>query len=117
VTKHFAVAPVLALTLLDGIIALTARAIARAATVAVTAPVGLLRDGNVLTNALFSVCFMAGPALAGVVVVAGGISDVLLINSVLFVLIAVTVATTRGLPQSLQEQAPTAGRLRAAKPA
>jgi Transmembrane secretion effector len=114
VTKHFAVAPVLALTLLDGIIALTARAIARAATVAVTAPVGLLRDGNVLTNALFSVCFMAGPALAGVVVVAGGISDVLLINSALFVLIAVTVATTRGLPQSLQEQAPTAGRLRSA---
>ena len=96
--SRFELAPVLGLTLVDGVIALTARAIPRATTVAVIAPAGLLREGNALTNASFSVCFMAGPAIGGAIVAIGGTMDALFMNSVLFVAVAVTIAMTRGLP-------------------
>ena len=48
-------------------------------------PAGLLREGNALTNAVFSVCFMLGPAIGGAVVVAGGTAPALLVNAGLFV--------------------------------
>jgi len=113
-TSHFALAPVLALVLIDGVAALTARTIARATTVAVSAPQGLLREANAVNNAAFSLAFMAGPAIAGAVVAAGGISEVLLINAGLFVVIAVTVLTATALPGAVGEREPSAGRLRAA---
>ena len=59
--SRFSLVPVLIVALLDGVLALTARALARAATVAVTSPRGLLREGNAVANGAFSVCFMAGP--------------------------------------------------------
>lgn len=111
---HFSLAPVLGLALADGVIALSARALARAATVAVTSPPGLLRDGNAVTNTAFSVCFMAGPAIAGALVVAGGTVAALLSSTALFALIVVTLARARGLPQAVTERVPTAGRLRSA---
>ena len=40
--------------------------------------------GQALTNAAFSVCFMAGPALGGAIVAAGGTVPALLINTGLF---------------------------------
>src|SRR5438105_3742033 len=57
---HFTAVIVLALALLDGVAALTARALARAATVTVTSAAGLLREGNAVANGAFSVCFMLG---------------------------------------------------------
>ena len=113
VASRFKLAPVLVLTTLDGILALSARSIARAATVSVTSPHGLLREGNALTNVAFSVCFMLGPALGGVVVAAGGISEALIINAGLFAVISLTLATARSLPESAAERLPSAGRLRA----
>jgi MFS family permease len=112
--SHFALAPVLALTIADGVLALSARPIARAATVGVTAPRGLLREGNALTNGSFSICYMAGPAIGAVIVVVGGTSAALFANSALFVAIAITIATTHGLPEHPSQPAATAGRLRAA---
>jgi predicted MFS family arabinose efflux permease len=109
---HFSLVPVLVLTLLDGLLALTARAIARTATVAVLSPAGLLPEGNALSNAAFSLCFMAGPAIAGVVVATAGISVMLITVAVVFGLIALTVLGTRGLPAPVSS--PRAGRLRAA---
>jgi hypothetical protein len=114
VAGRFALAPVLVLAMLDGIVAVAARALARAAAVAVLTPAGLLREGNALTNAAFSVCFMAGPALGGLVVVAGGTSAALLVNSGLFAAIALNLATAGGLPGAVHEPSPVAGRLRAA---
>jgi predicted MFS family arabinose efflux permease len=114
VASKFALAPVLVLTVLDGILALTARSLARAVTVAVTQPVGLLKEGNALTNAAFSICYFAGPGLGGLIVVTGGISAALLANAGLFALIAVTLATAGGLPQAPAERTPSAGRLRSA---
>ena len=113
-TSHFELAAVLLLVTADGILALAARSIARAASVAVTSPSDLLREGNSLINVAFSVCFMAGPALGGIVVAAGGIRAALLINSGLFALIALTLVSAHGLPGAGGEGTPSAGRLRAA---
>jgi predicted MFS family arabinose efflux permease len=114
VAHRFDIAPVLVLALLDGIVAVTARALARAATVSVLTPARLLPEGNALTNGVFSVCFMLGPALGGLVVATRGTVAALVVNSVLFVLIAVTLATARTLPEAPEDSDPAAGRLRAA---
>ncbi len=95
---RFSVVPVLALTLIDGVMALAARAIARTATVDVLSPAGLLPEGNAATNAAFSVCFMAGPAIAGVAVATAGASATLVAVAVLFALICPMLLSTRGLP-------------------
>jgi Major Facilitator Superfamily len=102
-TSHFSLAAVLLVALADGVLALVARALARAAGVAVTAPVGLLREGNAITNAAFSLCFMAGPAVAGGVVAAGGTSIALLVAAGLFAAIVLTLLTATTLPVSAPE--------------
>jgi predicted MFS family arabinose efflux permease len=111
---RFSLAPVLGLALLDGIIALTARSLARTASVAVTSPAHLLREGNALANTSFSICFMVGPAIAGAVVAAGGTRIALLSNSGLFALIALTLLTASGLPGPTPDRSPARGRVRAA---
>jgi predicted MFS family arabinose efflux permease len=113
VAHNFTLAPVLVLALLDGVIAIAARALARAASVTVLTSADLLREGNALTNSVFSVCYMAGPVLGGVVVAAGGTVAALLVNAGLFVLIALTLLTSRDLPgQAIDEHGHS--RLRAA---
>jgi predicted MFS family arabinose efflux permease len=114
VAGRFALVPILLLSLLDGIVAVTARALARTATVSITSAAGLLREANAVTNASFSVCYMVGPALGGVAVALGSPSAALWITSGVFVLIALTLGTARGLPSAVPQQAPTTGRLRAA---
>ncbi len=112
--SRFSLVPVLALAMADGVLALTARSLARTATVAVTSPAGLLREGNAVTNACFSVCFMAGPAIGGAVVAAGSTTVALLADSALFAVIALTLTTASGFPEAVQERQPQRGRLRAA---
>jgi hypothetical protein len=114
VTSNFALVPVLALALLGGILAVTARAIARAATAAVIAPAQLLREGNAITNAGFAICIMAGPAIGGALVLAGGTSTALLADGGIFVAITLTLVTASGLPEALPKHDRSAGRLRAA---
>jgi predicted MFS family arabinose efflux permease len=113
-TARFSLVPVLALALADGIVAIVARALARTATVHVLRPADLLHEGNAVTNAVFSVCFMTGPLIGGVVVVAGGTVAALLVNCGLFAVIAVILASTSGLPGAVLEAEPAAGRLRSA---
>ncbi len=113
-SSEFSVVTVLALAFLDGAIAVTARALTRAATVAVTQPVGLLREGNAVANAAFSVCFMFGPALGGTLVATGGTSAALLVVAGLFAVIALNLATASGLPAAAPVRGPVRGRVRAA---
>ena len=113
-TMHFSLIPVLVLTLLDGIVAIVARALARTATTNVLKPLDLLHEGNAIINGAFSICFMAGPAIGGLVVVAGGTVAALLANCGLFVAIALILVTTSGLPDDVPEPEPAKGRLRAA---
>ena len=113
-TSRFALVPVLALALCDGVVAIIARALARTATVAALRPAGLLREGNALTNTIFSICFMAGPLIGGVVVATGGTASALLANCGLFAVIALILVTAPGLEGGVDEPEPAAGRLRAA---
>jgi Major Facilitator Superfamily len=114
VSSHFFLGTLLVIVVLDGVIALAGRALIRAATVAVTSPVGLLREGNALINGAFSVCFFVGPALGAVVADAEGTDAALLLAAGMFAVIAVILATGRGLPPAMAEERPKAGRLRAA---
>jgi predicted MFS family arabinose efflux permease len=114
VASSFSLAPVLALAVLDGVLALAARALARSATVAVTAPAGLLREGAAISNGAFSICFMVGPALGGLIVATGGTVAALLANSGVFAVMALTLATASGIPGTTPGEQPSAGRLRAA---
>jgi len=112
--RHFMLATVLALSLVNGIVALTGRSLARAATVAVTSPAGLLREGNALGNAGFSLAFLIGPALGGAAVAAGGTTQALLGDAGLFAVIGLVLATATGLPEPSPVRSPARGRVRAA---
>lgn len=111
---HFSLAPILVLATVDGIVALVARSLARTAQVEVTTTAGLLREGNAISNGAFSICYMAGPALGGAIIVAGGASAALFTNAALFAVIALTLLTARGLPKAYADRTPAAGRVRAA---
>ncbi len=113
-SSPFALAPVLILTVADGVAALTARSIARATTAAVTSPAGLLREGNALANATFSVCFLTGPAIGGVVVATGGTALALYLNSGLFAVVAVLILSAPGLPLGEPHEGGVTARLREA---
>lgn len=113
-TAHFSLVVVLLLAFIDGTMALTARPLARATTAAVTLPVGLLREGNALNNLLFSVCFMLGPALGGLVVAAGGASAALYINAGVFLVMAGALGTGASLPGPRPREVAEGGRVRAA---
>jgi MFS family permease len=114
VSSGVSIGVVLALAFVDGVVALTARALTRAATVSITSAAGLLRDGNAVSNAVFSVCFMFGPAVGGALVAAGGTSLALLANAAIFALCGLNLLTARGLPEPAPERAPAKGRVRAA---
>ena len=113
-TSHFSLAPLLVIVVLDGVIALAARSIIRAAMVAVTSPPGLLREGNALANTAFSVCFFVGPAVGAVIANAGGTRSAMFFNAGLFVLITLTLAVGHGIPGLVSRTTPNHGRLRAA---
>jgi hypothetical protein len=114
IAPRFSLAPALVLTVLDGIVALAARSIGRAATVSVTSAAGLLREGNALSNTMYCTGYLVGPALGGAAVAAGGVTTALFANTGVFAVIALTLATASGLPGAAAERAPTAGRVRAA---
>ncbi|HLJ04135.1 MAG TPA: MFS transporter [Solirubrobacteraceae bacterium] len=114
-TRHFTLAPVLAITLLDGALALTARPIARAAVASATSPLGLLREGNAVVNVAFSLTYLLGPAIAGAVVALGGTSLALLVNVGVFASISVVLLSSARLPApDVPAEQPARGRVRAA---
>ncbi|HWE09463.1 MAG TPA: MFS transporter [Solirubrobacteraceae bacterium] len=109
-THHFALIPVLALALADGIVAATARSLAAAARTQILKPLDLLHEGNAVSNFGFSAAFMAGPAIGGLVVAAGGTVAALLVNCGLFAGIALVLAIT-ALPDARPPDGSGLGRL------
>jgi predicted MFS family arabinose efflux permease len=110
----FELVAILALVLVDGVLFLTARVLARAAWTSVSSPHGLVREANAVVNTCLSVCIMLGPALGGALVAIGGTRSALLVNVGMFGLIALLVGTAQGLPRAAPDQAPAVSRLRAA---
>jgi MFS family permease len=103
-SAHFSLVPVLAVALVDGAVALSARVLSRAATVEVLRPLDLLHEGNASTNFVFTIGFMAGPALGGVVVATGGTVAALLVNCALFAGVTLVLAATADLPNANPEE-------------
>jgi MFS family permease len=109
---NFSLALVLALAVLDGTLAIAARAFTRASAAAVLSPSGQLREGNAIINVGFTAAGAAGPAIAGVVVAALGVQTALLIDAGSFLAVAAVLASTRSLPQVRGEAQPWLRRLR-----
>jgi MFS family permease len=101
-----------ALAFFDGTLAATGRAITRAATVAVLEPAGVLREGNAALNLGFSAMSILGPALAGFLVAGVGVQVSLAITAGLFVVLALVMGATHGLPRGTTDEAPWLDRLR-----
>jgi MFS family permease len=100
------------LAFVDGTLAVTGRAVTRAATVALLEPAGVLREGNAALNVGFATMNVAGPAIAGLVVATGGSSLALALAGALFLGLAVLLLSTRGLPNGTTDDAPWRERLR-----
>jgi hypothetical protein len=102
----FVLVLVLALGLLDGALALTARALTRGAVATVLQPVGLLKEGNALTNIGFAISSVGGSALGGLLIAELGVSTALLVDAGSFLAIAIFLGFTRGLPATSVEREP-----------
>ena len=114
VVGHTAVGFVLALAFVDGIVVLVVLSLTRTAIVAATAPAELLREGNALANTVSMATRLAGPALAGLLVVVASVRAALLVGSGMVVLIAAMLLTARNLPRAVSEDSSAKGRLAAA---
>jgi predicted MFS family arabinose efflux permease len=97
---------VLALGLLDGALAITARGLTRGAVAAVLKPAGMLTQGNALMNMGFALASVGGAALAGLLISQFGLSTALLVDAGSFLAIAVVLAFTRDLPAARVERQP-----------
>jgi MFS family permease len=112
--NDFVLGVVLVLAFADGILALTARGLSRAAVATVLNPTGELRAGNAVINIAFAITSAAGPALGGIVVATAGADVALAIDAVTFAAIAALLAFTKGLPEArVEDEGRWAERVRA----
>ncbi len=95
---RFVLAAVLALGLVDGMLAITGRGLTRGAVAAVLQPHGLLGGGNALMNLGFAVSSVGGAALGGLLIAELGVSTALLVDAASFLVIAAVLGATSGLP-------------------
>jgi len=97
---RFVLAPVLALALIDGMLAITGRGLTRGAVAAVLQPHGLLSSGNALMNLGFALSSVGGAALGGLLIAEIGVAAALLVDAASFLVIAAVLAATSGLPSA-----------------
>jgi len=95
---------ILAIALLDGVLALAGRSITRGSVAATLEPTGQLRAGNALLNVVFAVCLTGGPAAGGLLVAAYGVTASLGAGAIVFALMALLAATARTLPAGEHER-------------
>jgi predicted MFS family arabinose efflux permease len=91
---------VLALGLVDGVLAITGRSLTRGAVATVLQPAGQLKEGNALMNIGFAIASVGGAALAGLLIAQFGVATALLVDAASFLAIAVVLAMTRNLPDA-----------------
>jgi MFS family permease len=101
-----------ALAAVDGVMAITARALMWATTAALLRPHDLLREGNSLLNGGFTVAGAVGPILGGVLVAALGFGPALGLDAASFAVAAGLLAAARMLPLGAANEERWGGRLR-----
>jgi predicted MFS family arabinose efflux permease len=112
-TTRFALAPVLVIVVIDGVLALGAGSISVAARTELLKPAGLVREGGAVASLCFSIAYLLGPLLGGFVTALGGTRAALLLNCVLFALMGLALVS-RSVPSRTVHEGPERGRLRAA---
>jgi MFS family permease len=110
---NFSLAGVIALAMVDGLLALTGRSVTRAVVAVLLEPSGELRAGNALLNIAFTGGAAVGPGLAGLVVAGFGVQTALLIDAFSFYAIAWILLTAGTLPQAEPEPGRMRDRVRA----
>jgi predicted MFS family arabinose efflux permease len=95
---------IVAIALLDGVLALAGRSITRASVAATLEATGQLRAGNALLNIVFAVALTTGPAIGGAVVAGYGVSTSLAAGAVVFAVMALLAHTGRTLPAGEHER-------------
>jgi MFS family permease len=103
---------VLLLAFVDGTLAALARAVTRAAAVAVLEPAGLLREGNALLSLCGNSGMVLGPVGAGGLVAASGAGLALALAAGLFAALLLVAARTRVRRADVAEPAPWTTELR-----
>lgn len=114
IAPHFSLVAVIALGAFGSALAISGRALTRAAAVAAAEPHGLLREGNAVLNIGFTAGAAAGPALAGVIVAGAGPQTALVADAASFAAVALLLATASGMPNTRPEVAGWTIRLRRA---
>jgi MFS family permease len=112
VAEHFSLAAVIALAVVDGLLALTGRALTRAVVAALLEPTGELRSGNAVLNIAFTGGAAVGPGIAGVIVAGFGVPAALLLDAGSFYLSAWILLLTP-LPHAEAEPGSLRQRVRA----
>lgn len=98
------------LAALDGILAITARAMLWATTAGLLGPRQLLRQGNAVLNGGFTAAGALGPICAGTLVATLGAAPALSLDAASFLLAAVILARARSLPLGIDGGAPAGWR-------
>jgi MFS family permease len=101
---RYVLAIVLVLALVDGTLAVTARALTRGAVGTLLQPEGLLKEANGLMNVGFAASSVGGAALAGLLIAQWSLSVALAADAVSFLVIALVLGRTRGLPKTKLER-------------
>jgi len=109
---HFTLPGLLGLSALDGMLAITAKALTRGISANWLLKRDLLRQGNAILNLGTMVSMAAGPALAGAAVAWKGASTALVVDGATFVATAAIIATASGLSLEIDREAGFSGRVR-----
>jgi hypothetical protein len=99
-------APVLALVLVDGVLALVTGALTRPVVVVVTRPADLLAEANALLNVAFTVSMAVGPLAVGIATATLGPATGLALNAMSFLAAALAIS---GCPTAVFEPCDRAG--------
>lgn len=111
---HFELVALLAIVVAGSVAAISSRSVIRSMTAVITSRAALLPEGNSVLSICFSVTFMAGPALGGVVVAAGGTRVVLVGIALVFALIALVLLKAGAVVQGAADPGTAKPGLRAA---
>jgi MFS family permease len=101
------------LAVVDGTLALAARALTRGVAASLLEPTGELRAGNAILNVAFTGGAAVGPAVAGLVVAGFGVQSALLLDAISFYAVGWVLITAGPLPRAEPEPGRIRQRIRA----
>jgi Transmembrane secretion effector len=110
---HFSLPGILALSALDGMLAIAAKALTRGVSATWLLKREMLREGNAILNLGAMVSMAVGPALSGAAVAWKGASTALIVDAATFVVTAGIIASARELQLETDQTAGFKGRVRA----